>query len=68
MAQSVKNGPTNAEDLGSIPGSERSPGRGKWKATLVFLPGIAHGQMSLVGYSPWSHKETLQRLSTSTIW
>ena len=23
----------------------------------VFLPGEFHGQRSLVGYSPWSHKE-----------
>ena len=25
--------------------------------TPVFLPGVFHGQRSLVGYSPWSHKE-----------
>ena len=25
--------------------------------TLVFLPGEAHGQWSLAGYSPWGHKE-----------
>ena len=24
----------------------------------VFLPGKFHGQRSLAGYSPWSHKET----------
>ena len=23
----------------------------------VFLPGKSHGQTSLVGYSPWGHKE-----------
>ena len=23
----------------------------------VFLPGESHGQRSLVGYSPWGHKE-----------
>ena len=28
MAQSVKNPPANAGDMGSIPGSERSPGGG----------------------------------------
>ena len=27
-------------------------------ATPVFLPGESHGQRSLVGYSPWSHKES----------
>ena len=57
MGQSVKNGPTNAEGLGSVPGSKGSPGGGKWKSTLVFLPGIARGQTSLVGYSPRGHKE-----------
>ena len=25
--------------------------------TPVFLPGKFHGQRSLVGYSPWGHKE-----------
>ena len=27
------------------------------KATPVFLPGEFHGERSLVGYSPWGHKE-----------
>ena len=51
----------NAEDLGSIPGSGRSPGEGN---TPVFLPGESHGERSLVGYSPWGHKEsdTTERL------
>ena len=26
--------------------------------TLVFLPGESHGRRSLVGYSPWGHKES----------
>ena len=26
--------------------------------TPVFLPGKVHGQRSLVGYSPWGHKES----------
>ena len=25
--------------------------------TPVFLPGKSHGQRSLVGYSPWGHKD-----------
>ena len=29
----------------------------KWQPTPVFLPGDSHGQRSLVGYSPWGHKE-----------
>ena len=32
--------------------------RGEWKPTPVFVPGESHGQRSLVGYSPWGHKET----------
>ena len=28
-----------------------------WQPTPVFLPGEFHGQKSLGGYSPWSHKE-----------
>ena len=31
--------------------------RRKWQLTLVFLPGKSRGQRSMVGYSPWSHKE-----------
>ena len=27
-------------------------------AAPVFLPGEFHGQRSLAGYSPWSHKES----------
>jgi len=29
----------------------------KWQPTPVLLPGKFHGQRSLVGYSPWGHKE-----------
>ena len=30
----------------------------KWQPTPVFLPGKLHGWRSLVGYSPWGHKES----------
>jgi len=56
-----KNPPLNAGDMGSIPGWERSPEKGNGNAgTLipVFLPGKSHGQRSLVGYSPWGHRES----------
>ena len=35
----------------------RIPWRRKWQPTPVFLLGKSHGQRSLVGYSPWGHKE-----------
>ena len=34
------------------------PWRRKWQPTPVFLLGKFHGQKSLVGYSPWGHKES----------
>ena len=46
------------ETRGSIPGSGRSPGEGNWQPTPVLLPGESHGGRSLVGYSPWGHKES----------
>ena len=51
----VKNPPANERDVGSIPGSGRSPGEGNGNS--VFLPGKSHGQRSLKGYSPWSREE-----------
>ena len=60
----VKNPPANAGDMGSSPGSGRSPGGGNvWKHTLVFLPGESHGQKSLVGYSPQGCKESDAHIS-----
>ena len=59
MARAVKNSPTNTgdiRDMGSIPGSGRSPGGGP-QTTSVFLPGESQGQRSLVGYSPKGCKE-----------
>ena len=43
----VKNLPANAGDLGSIPGSGRSPGEGNGNPVQVVLPGKSHGQRSL---------------------
>ena len=39
--------------------------RREWQSTAVLLPGESHRQRSLVGYSPWGHKEAdrLKRLS-----
>ena len=60
MALVVKNLPASAgdiRDLTSDPWVEKTPCSRKWQATPVFLPGESHGQRSLVGYSPWGHKE-----------
>ena len=58
--QLVRNPPANAEDIGDsglIPGSGRPPGEGNGNPLPVFLPEKSHGQRSLVGCSPWGHKE-----------
>ena len=47
----------NMGDWGSIPGSGIFPGEGKWQPTPVLLLGESHGRRSLIGYSPWGHKE-----------
>jgi len=58
---SCKESACNAGDLGWSPGSEpwvkKIPWRRKWKPTPAFLPGKAHGQRSLLGYSPQGYKE-----------
>ena len=41
----------------SFLGQEHPSWRRKWQPTPVFLPGKSHGQRSLVGYSPWGHKD-----------
>ena len=40
------------------PWVEKIPCRRKWQPTPVCLPGESHGQRSLLGYSPWGHKES----------
>ena len=50
----MKNSPadeSDSRDIGSI------SGLGRWDPMPGFLPGKLHGQRSLVGPSPWSHKE-----------
>ena len=51
----VMNPPAKVGDMGLISGL-KIPWRRNWQLTPVFLPGKSHGQRSLVGYSPWSHK------------
>ena len=45
------------QEPGLHPWVRKIPWRRKWEPTPVFLPGESHGQKSLVGYSPWGHKE-----------
>ena len=48
-----------AGDLGSIPGSGRSPGEGNGNPLQYScLEGESHGGRSLVGYSPGDHTES----------
>ena len=65
----VKKSPASAgdaRDMGSTPGSGRSPGEGNGNPLQLFLPGKSHGQRSLVGYSSQDCKEsaTTKRLNT----
>ena len=55
-ASVVKNLPASAGDAGLILVWE-DPRRRKWQPTPLFLPGKSHGQRSLMGNSPWGHKE-----------
>ena len=56
MAQMVMNLPAMQKTWVLSPGS--IPWRKDWLPTPVFLPGEFHGQRSLVGCSPWGHKES----------
>ena len=50
-------------DLGSI------PWRRAWPPTPEFLPGESHGQRSLMGCNPWSHKklDTIEHAYTMVV-
>ena len=48
----------NTGDLGMIPGLGRSPGGRQGKPLQYSCLVNPHGQRSLVGYSPWGHKES----------
>ena len=56
----VKALPANAGDLKRCkfnPWVRKILWRRAWQPTPIFLPGESHGQRSLVGYSPWGHRE-----------
>ena len=51
----------NAGDMGSIPGSGRSPGEGNGNP---FQPEKSHRQGNLVGDNPWGRKRIEHDLAT----
>ena len=55
---SYKESTCNAGDMGSIPGSGRSPGGGHGNPLQYSCLENPHGQRSLGGYSPRGHKES----------
>ena len=60
VALVLKNPPANSGDLrdvGSIPGSGRSPGEGNGNPLQYSCLENPQGEKSLVGYSPWGRKE-----------
>ena len=68
VAQQLKESACNAEDkrdVGSIPGSGRSPGGGHGNPFQYSCLENLHGQRSLAGYSQYDHKEldTTEQLS-----
>ena len=69
VAQIGKVSTCNVGGLGLIPGLGRSPVRERLP-TPVFWPREFHEQRSLVGYSPWGHKEsdTTEWLSLSFVY
>ena len=54
----------NARDTGSDPWVRKIPWRKEWQSTPVLMPGGSHGQRSLVGYCPCSHRRVGYYLAT----
>ena len=69
VAQMVKESACNAEDLGLIPWSGRSPREGnRYPLQYPYLENsMSHEPRSLAGYSPWGCKESdmTERLTLS---
>ena len=57
MTQMVKNLPAPRR-AGFNPWAGKIPWKRAQQPTPVFLPGESHGQRSLVGYRPWSRKDS----------
>ena len=57
VAHLVKNLP-EVQEAGFSPWVGTLPWRRAQQPTPVFLPRESHGQRSLMGYSPWGHRES----------
>jgi len=56
--QSGKEPTCQCRKHGFSPWVGKIPWKRAWQPTPLFLPGESHGQISLVGYSPWGCKES----------
>ena len=66
----VENPPTSAGDArdeGSLRGSGGSPGVGNGNLLQYSCLGSSHGQRSLMGCTPWGHKE-LDTAERTRVW
>ena len=61
----VKNSPVNSEDMGSIPESGRSLGKGNSNSFQYSCLENSHGQGRLVGSSPWGCKRVTKESDTT---
>ena len=59
----IQNPPANAGDVGSIPGSGRSPGEENGNPPEYSCLGNPMDRKRLVGYSTWGHKQVRYDLS-----
>ena len=66
--QKTRNNKPTCQCKGLIPGSGRSAGGGYGNPLQYSCLENAPGQRSLIGYSPWAHKESdmTEQLSTSS--
>ena len=64
----VKNLPATPQEAWVQSLGQEDPLRREWQPAPVFLPGEFQGQRSLVGRSPWGHKdsEVTERLTRAS--
>ena len=58
MAQMVRNLPAMQKTWVRSLGQEETPEKGMATCSSILARFFSHGQRSLVGYSPWGHKES----------